>query len=323
MLGSYKSNKVSFWVKSLIFLIIASTLFYILKSNEKLDELYWQAVVAGWKKNSSFLVIAFLLLPVNWFLEAYKWKFIVQDIEKISFKRATEGVIIGVSMGFVTPHSIGDYAARIFSLTNPERVNAIGAVFLCRISQFYITLCFGSISLVVYIYMVLQESGISYSLLVLVTFLNNILFVALFIFHKSILRYLLSRERTKKIFSYFAVIEKYTFKEINYVLLLSFLRYCVFCFQFVLILYFFEIDILWWLLVSGVAFVFFVKSIVPTFMDLGVRELAAVGFLGVFYYDHQNIVFASLTLWLLNLVLPAVIGLFLMYRIKLFNKEKV
>ena len=323
MFGSRESNKVSFWIKCLIFVVVAIILVYILNNNEKLNDYYLQSLLVGWERNSLFLLVALLLVPVNWSLEAHKWKFLIRNIERISFIHALESVLIGVSMGFVTPHSLGDYVARIFTLTIPERAKAIGAVFLCRISQFYITLWFGSASLVVYLFMVLQQSDTTFFVFVLFTIFNNIVFITIFIFHKRILRLLLTYEPTKKLFFYFEVIGAYTFKEVNFVLFLSLIRYCVFCFQFMLILSFFDIEIVWWLMLSGVAFVFFVKSIVPTFFDLGIRELAAVGFLGVFYYDHQIIIFASLTLWLINLVIPSIIGLFLLYKMKLFNKEKV
>ena len=307
----------------MIFVVVAIILVYILNNNEKLNDYYLQSLLVGWERNSLFLLVALLLVPVNWSLEAHKWKFLIRNIERISFIHALESVLIGVSMGFVTPHSLGDYVARIFTLTIPERAKAIGAVFLCRISQFYITLWFGSASLVVYLFMVLQQSDTTFFVFVLFTIFNNIVFITIFIFHKRILRLLLTYEPTKKLFFYFEVIGAYTFKEVNFVLFLSLIRYCVFCFQFMLILSFFDIEIVWWLMLSGVAFVFFVKSIVPTFFDLGIRELAAVGFLGVFYYDHQIIIFASLTLWLINLVIPSIIGLFLLYKMKLFNKEKV
>lgn len=315
-----KKKNRAFWVKSLIFLLAAVLLYFILKENKNLDKEYLAELQKGWKEHSWLLILSILLIPANWSLEAYKWKYLIGKIEQISFGRAIEGIITGVTMGFVTPHSIGDYAARILTLTNAERLKGIGAVFMSRISQFYITLYFGSVSIVFYVYKVIQTGELNYQLVIWFTVLSNIIFILIFIYHKPILRYLERIKLFRKLLSYFEVIQNYSFRELNFVLGLSLVRYIVFCVQFVLVLLYFGIELPIGLLLAGVAFIFFVKSVIPTFLDLGVRETAAVVFFGVFSYNHQNIIFASLTLWLLNLVIPALVGLFLIYRIRVFNK---
>lgn len=324
MLKSIKSKRISFWIKSLIFLIAASALCYVLSKNEKLNESYLINIQEGWGKHFLLLLIAILLIPLNWSLEAYKWKFLIKKLEQISFKQAIEGVIVGVTMGFITPHSVGDYAARIFFLTNSERTKGIGAVFISRISQFYITLYFGTIALVFYIYNVIhvQSNNLSYNSIIWFTLFNNVLFIFIFIYHQHILRYFETKRFFKKLIPYFEIIKTYSFRELNLVMSLSLLRYMVFCIQFILILIYFDIHFPLWLMLIGVTFVFFIKSVIPTFLDLGVRETAAVFFFGVFSNNHQNIIFASLTLWILNIVVPTIVGLFLIYKIKLFNKEK-
>jgi hypothetical protein len=323
LLAGIKTKKISFWIKSLIFVIAGTLLVYVLDKNKNLDKLYWVEISKGWKDHSSLLIIAFFLIPVNWSLEAYKWKFLIKKLETISFGRALEGIITGVAMGFVTPHSLGDYVARIFCLTNPYRTKGIGAIFLSRISQFYITLCFGSISVVFYVFKVTREqSELNYDLLFWFTVFNNILFILIFIYHNQLLKYIGHWKFMEKVMPYFGIIKEYSFSEINFVLFLSLLRYMVFCTQFILILICFNIYLDWWLMLMGVGFIFFIKSIIPTFLDFGVREAAAVVFFGAFGYNNQNIIFASLTLWLLNLVLPAIIGLLLVYKVRFLVREK-
>ena len=323
LLEHIKKKKISFWIKSFIFLIAASVLYYVLSKNEKLDEYYLAKIQLGWENNSALLIIAILLIPLNWSLEAYKWKFLIRKLEQISFIQAIEGVIAGVTMGFVTPHSIGDYVARIFCLTNPERIKGIGAVFISRISQFYITLYFGTVALIFYAYYIIQARNFSYQLNIWFTVFNNILFVLIYIYHQRIFRYVETKQFFKRLIPYFEIIKTYSFRELNFILLLSLLRYIVFSVQFILILIYFDIQLPWMLMLIGVTFVFFMKSVIPTFLDLGVRETAAVIFFGVFSSDQQNIIFASLTLWILNLVLPAILGLFLVYKIDFFNNKKV
>jgi uncharacterized membrane protein YbhN (UPF0104 family) len=320
LLESIKLKKFSFWIKCLIFLLAVLLLYYVLSRNEKLDEHYIEQIQAGWKRNSLFFILAFLLIIINLSLEAYKWKYLVSKIEKISFPQALVGVVSGVTMGFITPHSLGDYAARILTLTGAERTKGFGAVFLSRISQFYITLYFGTVSLVFYVYQVIRANELNYNLVVWFTIFNNILFIIIFIYHKAIFRLLERWQVFQKIVPYFEIIKSYSFREINYVLFLSLLRYLVFSMQFILLLHYFDISLSWWIMLMGVSFIFFIKSVIPTFLDLGVRETAAVIFFGVFSSHHENILFASLTLWLFNLAFPAVVGLLFVFKIRIFNK---
>ena len=320
MLETIKSKKLSFWIKSLIFLLAVILLYYILSKHEKLDEHYIAELQKGWKKNALYFMLAGMLIIVNISLEAYKWKYLISKIEKLSFIRALEGVVTGATMGFITPHSLGDYAARILTLTSAERTKGFGAVFLSRISQFYITLYFGTVSLVFYVYQVLQSNELNYNLVVWFTIFNNILFILIFIYHKAIFRQLENWQAFKKIIPYVEIIKSYSFRAINYVLFLSLLRYLVFSTQFILLLHYFDINLSWWLMLMGVSFVFFIKSVIPTFFDIGVRETAAVVFFGVFSNNHENIIFASLTLWIFNLAFPAIAGLLFVFKIRIFNR---
>jgi hypothetical protein len=310
-------SRWAFPIKVFIFLLSAGVLYWTLSENENLDIQYWQALKDGFSKRPYYLILAIVLIPLNWSLEAIKWRYLAQKLECISFGQALQGVITGVTMGFVTPHSLGDYAARIWSLSNTERLKSIGAIFLSRISQFYITLYFGTISLVFYVYRVIQAQWAGYDVLIYFTAFYNVVFILLFIYHQKIFKTIASWPALARIVPYFEIITHYRFREINYVLALSLLRYLVFLLQFVLLLYFFEISLSWWLLSLGVTFVFFIKSVLPTFLDLGVREMASVVFFGVFIQKHDFIIFASLTLWLLNLVIPSLVGLFLLWNIRL------
>ena len=70
---------------------------------------------------------------------------------------------------------------------------------------------------------------------------------------------------------------------------------------------------------AGVALVFFAKSAIPqvTLGDLGVREGAAVFFLGAYGVAPAAALDASLALFALNLVLPSLAGVPLLLRLRL------
>jgi uncharacterized membrane protein YbhN (UPF0104 family) len=257
-------------------------------------------------------------------MEALKWKYSIKRIEKISFLRSFRGVLTGVTLGFATPFNLGDYAGRILQLNDHERAKGIGAVFVNRIAQFYMTLLFGSFSFFYILHNLYPGSSnddlFTFELKVVLICLN-IIFALLLIFHKRILTYIRQLPVLQKIYPYLQIIANYSNKELVYLFLLSFLRYLVFSFQFLILLYLFRVSTDLIILFVGVNFIFFVKSVVPTFFDLGVRESAAVYFFTLVNCAAQNALFASISLWFINILIPAMIGLFLIFRIKLFTNS--
>ncbi|MEX1054624.1 MAG: hypothetical protein WED81_01245, partial [Rhodothermales bacterium] len=69
----------------------------------------------------------------------------------------------------------------------------------------------------------------------------------------------------------------------------------------------------------GIALVFFVKLLLPpvTLMDVGIREGAAVFFLGSLGFPEAAALNASLLLFTINLLIPAAAGLPLVMRLRL------
>ena len=66
---------------------------------------------------------------------------------------------------------------------------------------------------------------------------------------------------------------------------------------------------------------FLAMSIIPTIAltELGVRGSVAVYFFGFITSMHLAVVLASFSLWAINLVIPALIGLLFVYQLKFFR----
>jgi uncharacterized membrane protein YbhN (UPF0104 family) len=71
----------------------------------------------------------------------------------------------------------------------------------------------------------------------------------------------------------------------------------------------------------GVAFVFLVKSVIPTLFDLGVREFSAVYFFSKFGFSPEPVMISSLILWIVNILIPSLVGTFLVFDLKISEKE--
>ncbi len=260
--------------------------------------------------------VAFVLLAFNWSLEAWKWKILASRIEPISFFEALSGVFTGVCFGMVTPHGIGDYAGRVFQLNTSVRLQAIGAVFVSRIAQLLITVLVGSgvLLYMLFYFKILPYVLLNYTLMVFVS-LTNIAFLFLFFQYKRICK--IFKNRYTKIF--LKSILRTDHRQMWVVLGLSSLRYGVFATQYIFLLYYVGIPCTVPVLAAGVAFVFIVKSIIPTFFDIGIREAAAIYFFSAYAANADSVVFASVLLWLINIVLPAVIGALMIFRIRVFS----
>jgi len=311
-----------FWIKSVIFVGVALLIYTILLNKAFFNEEYLSSFQYLKGRNLALLGVTFALLPLNWGLESLKWKYLTKSLEELSFVDAYKGVLTGVCFGLVTPHGIGDYPGRVLQMKSIERIKGTGAVLISRMTQFYITLVLGSVSLL-YIFekLLAPQSLFFQSLLIPLFFLCNVLFLMIFIFNKKVFSLCKALPWFSVIAPYFKIVEEYNSKDFFIIIALAFLRYAVFTLQFLLLFYVFNIHEGLLTMVMGVFFIFLAKSIIPTLFDLGIRETSAVYFFQHFSPGNENVLFASLTLWCINIVLPAVLGMFLIFRIKFFTAK--
>jgi len=309
------SGSYAFLLKLCIFLFALSYIIYQLKSKDVLIEDIYNYVLPY---VSSLLYISFFLVPVNWGLEAWKWKFLAGKIEKLSFVRAIEGTLTGLTLGIVTPFSLGEYLGRVLQADSTARARLIGAVFFSKVIQFFVTLFYGSFAVIYFL-----KNGLHYSYWIYCGFglvVINSAFVLL-LFYPALFYELIKKVRVISFLqSYFKILKTYSKKDVLLVVAVSFLRYFIFSLQFVLVLTTFRVSYDKLLLFYSTWFVFLVKSVVPTFFEFGVREASAIYFFEIFNIHSSDVLFASISIWLMNIVLPAFVGLILIFKIKLFAK---
>ncbi|MFT4738331.1 MAG: hypothetical protein ACI8QD_001290 [Cyclobacteriaceae bacterium] len=217
-----------------------------------------------------FVVFALALVPINWYLEAAKWKLLQHAHEPIPIGRAMRQVLTGLVWNWVIPFTVGDYLGR--TLQSKDKRMTTFAVIINRVTSSVIAAWFGACGLLVYFFT--MEADLMW--LVLVGILILILTIG----------WLLGQYLYVKVLS------------------LSALRYCVFALQFyILIDLLYEIEDPFWIF-SGISWVFFFRTFVPSIWGaVGVRELSALLFFSCCLSD-DIIILSSLSIWLINLVLP-------------------
>ncbi len=285
----------------------------------------WATLRQIWETNGVALFVAAALLPVNWGIEASKWQYLSKKIETFSYLEAYRAVLVGLTLGFVTPNRVGDYAGRILTMHKEDRADAIGAILLGRLCQLFATLLVGSgaIGYFVFKYYLPLASPVGLSIAAALLLVNGWALALLFSFQWAI--GLLERVSfLRRWVHYFAVIGKYSPEELRNVLLISLARYLVFMGQFIALLWAFGIHLTLPEYVWGVAGTFLMKSVVPSInalADIGMRELSAMHFFGLMGQDPLLVLGASLSLWTLNIALPSAIGLIFVLPLKLSNSQ--
>ncbi|HEX9512915.1 MAG TPA: lysylphosphatidylglycerol synthase domain-containing protein [Puia sp.] len=276
-----------------------------------------------------WLVVA--LMPLNWGIEARKWQLALRRVGGISYCNAFKAIFTGATMASFTPNRIGEYLGRILYVKEGKRLASISLTIVCSIAQLLITLAVGMAGIFYMRYTLHQQGapGKPY----LEFWLNSLLCVAFLLllsltiiyFRLSwVLRILRKIPRSGKFLAYIKVLENFDATILLRILFLSFARYVVFIVQYGLIFPLFGVILSLGQIGGGVSVVFLVMALIPTFTfltELGLRWEASIQALELFSTNTVGIFAASFAIWLINLIIPALIGSLLILSIKLFKNK--
>ena len=255
-------------------------------------------------------------MPVNWFLESFKWKKLVNVIQSdYTFIDAVKSVLIGVFFGFITPNRVGEFGGRLLFIKKGNKLKALNLTFIGGLAQFIITFLIGSF----FGSLLLTGFFGLYKVLYLLIFPIFIIF--------SLLIYFNIKDLSKKIFS-FNIFKKFSEKYIfNFSISSSFLsqnilitlfRYTIYVFQYILIIKFVGIELDWIFSVQIITTMLFLQTIIPSFalIDLGIRSNILLYLLSDYAENQLVVLFVVFLVWILNLVIPAVLGYFYLLNLK-------
>jgi len=282
------------------------------------------------------LGIVFLLLIVNFIIEAAKWRFFILPLEKITLWKSFKAVLTGVSVSMFMPNRVGDYLGRVFILKSADRIQAIISTIVGSMSQLITTLLFGSVALLIafpkYMNLDDQMNMWLYSGLWAVVIIGDFTIVFFYLnfgtFSLVIKR--ISGRGYEKIKKYADVFSLYSTSDMLTMILLSMLRYLVFSLQFFLLLLLFKVNVNYFEAMVLIGLVYLAMALIPTiaFTEIGVRGSVSVFIFSYFFALTQNteinqelgVASASTLLWLFNLVMPAFIGAIFVFSLKFFRK---
>ena len=319
-----KSKKyLSIVFKAAILILAFWFIYKKLSDNENISNFNSLAKALSPKSVYLVLVAVFLLMFLNWFLEALKWKFLVQRIEKISVWKAVESVFCGLTWAVFTPNRIGEYGGRVFFLSPRKRIIGAIAMGVGAIGQMVITNILGSLALLWFIGKFLHPNiVVYYALIFLVAIFCG--FFLLFYFNIRWLYGLLSRIRFLKPFQkFFSILGRYNKKELWQVFLYCISRFAVFTTQYCLIIYLLVPEIALFDMVMMIFILFFIQSALPSLdlLDIGVRSMTATYFFGFITDQDIAIMAATACIWLVNLIIPAILGSVFVLKLNFFGNN--
>jgi len=318
---------INYFLGPLLLIILCLSLYRQLMQQHDLEQ-RWQQVKQSWK-SLQFLLVIFLML-VNWGIEAKKWQLLVLHVQEFSFIRAFKSVLSGCSITMLTPNRIGEYGGRILFVKEEHRIKAISLNLVSSISQLLVTMTMGCAGL---IFLRFFSHNNHNALSVLPDFWGNVLIyfsisgtLLLFLFYIRLGWLVSLMEKLSafnKIVRHIKVLDEFSASQLLRILSLSLLRYLVFVLQYVLLLQLMQVNIeprlSFWL----ITVFYLVMAVAPTigFLELPVRAKASMELMKLYSSNTLGIETAALSIWLINLVIPALVGSLLILGIKIV-KEK-
>lgn len=289
------------------------------------------------------------LMPLNWLLEAYKWKILIDKIEVISLLRSLKAVFSGITVSVFTPNRIGEYGGRIFHLQTGDRIKAVLVTIIGSWGQLTVTVCAGLVGLAFYVPQFTHYLWQHYAKLVGLTFyipqftdvgiyLSDLQLVIFGIFCVVVIVLIVLLYLNIRIFSkitakwkwlgryvaYSEVFNMYNSYHLGELLFASLARYFVFTLQFYLLLKIFGVNVNYAESMMMISIIYLVMAGIPTIAiaELGVRGSIAVFIFGAITDQSVGIIAASFALWLINIAIPAGIGTFFVFNLRFFRNSE-
>lgn len=321
-----KSNK-KFWsllIKLSILGLLVWSVYQKFFFNENFDEISEAFHEVLNSRNNFYLILSMLLMPVNWGIEALKWKKLISKIEKISFWQSFKAICSGITLAMFTPNRVGDFGGRVLLLEKASKLEGIAITLIGSFSQIVASFGLGFLGWIGCSKVFRKVSNTEFALWVLLAMASmSFLFYAYF--HLDILKRQMSKiSFLKKYEKYYHSIVNYDSKELWTILFLSALRYSVFSLQYWFLFKTFGIELE---LISGLILIFsifFAQTIIPSIaiVELGIRANIAVHFMSYVSTNPTAVLSAAFVLWGINLLVPAFVGLLVIFSIRNLLKTK-
>jgi Lysylphosphatidylglycerol synthase TM region len=311
-----KNTKI--WLNYTVGAAISLILLYSIYGQVKLqlqhlDKNQWQHTGAP-----VFLYLCVALMFVNTSLEGYKWHLLAGEAGRHSYRTTFGSYLAGVAISIVTPNRTGEYPGRILYLNGGNtfryiNVSVLGVltqlsgIYICGLAgliyynmtthdlagRIGLAFCIGSNICLSFVYMRFERW---------VPKMERIPWLRKFALYGRLARQI-PKEKQKKIW------------------MISLLRSIIFTAQYLFLLRWFNVVIP---LAEGFclsALFFWAMAVIPTIAltELGIRGSVSLHIFNHYSTNSIGILGATTGIWLLNLMIPAIIGSLLILRMRILR----
>ena len=263
-----------------------------------------------------FLLIVFML--IQWLVEAAKWQLMLKQLMDISFRRAVFMIFTGISFSIATPNRVGEFIGRIMHLPKGLQLQGTGYTFVGNFAQLIATCIAGSIGMFFLHNELITSTAVGF---------KNIVSAFLYFAPLITLFCLLVYFKTGLFFTWIAQIKllqiwkdklvqlsQLSRKLLLQLLCLSILRYLIFLVQYGLIFEVTDLGIGFGETCMGISVMLFWLAVLPTIslVELGLRWQFSILLFTAYTSNVFGLTMGITLIWLLNMVIPAIIGLILL-----------
>ena len=283
------------------------------------------------------LVFIIILMLANWGLESLKWRFLFRKYEKISVLKALQATFAGTTVSIFTPNRTGEFFGRVFILNSTPPLKGILITIIGSMSQLLVTIVMGSLCLLLALWIFPGFSEIiippvlwgGSALIITIDALLILLFFNVPFLSLSLQRFI--KPRWLHIRKYMRIFAQYSGHDLLIILGFSFLRFIIFSSQYVLLIKMLDVPLPFFtgLVLIGIMYLFI--SAVPS---IALSELGIRGSIALFVFDFWFksaqlspndygglIIAASILIWMINIITPAIIGSLFLFRLRFIRKN--
>lgn len=257
--------------------------------------------------------LALALLPLNYATEALKWQTVMPNPgTRLGFGLALRAVLVGHALGAITPGRLGEYVGRTLVMPAESRRDAVAATFLSRFAQLLPT---AGIGLIVGWWWLAGGLGLPGWVAALgalgVAGLQILLAERPRAFYRSITHLLGLVLPVRWFWRRVTTVRE---PQLRRLIRLAYLRYAIFCTQYLLLISAFGGLTNGWADVpvafALISLTYLFKSCVPSFTlaEFGIRESVAISLAGALGLPIAAVFNATAALFVLNLLAPALLG---------------
>lgn len=319
---------INYFLGPLLFAWLSYSIYRQIVKQPQLEDSWLQIRQSFQSYKVIYLVLAIVLIAVNWGLEAWKWMVSVRTFYPIKFFQAFKAVLSGVSFSVTMPNRVGEYFGRIMYLPEGNRLKTISVTLVGSFAQLLTTITVGIVGLVILKASLIEhlpQLKIWYQFIVYGLVIAASIMLLIYFNIGSIVNIFNRWIKNQKYIFLIEALQNFHTRLLIQLLLLSFVRYLIFIIQYVLVFYLFEVNVSTPVIATVMSVVFLAMAVIPSIalVEVWLRGEISIRLMGLFSMNTLGIGFTSVTVWFINLVLPAIAGSLLILSLRVFKNESV